>query len=199
MEISSNIFGDSNDENYFPQKLLLTNTRVSKLRKTFANSSLANIKLSKTQLHKIWQSGGFLARLFVPLLKTGLPLIGNVLQPLAKRVLVLLGLTVAPWATDAAIHKKLFGFGTTALVISNEEMNDIMKIIKSLEGSATDVAIHKKMFGCCTTELIISSEEMNAILKIIKSLEGSVLLIKGISEIIKNEGKEQKVETLDIS
>ena len=93
----------------------------------------------------------------------------------------------------------MFGFGTTALVISNEEMNDIMKIIKSLEGSATDVAIHKKMFGCCTTELIISSEEMNAILKIIKSLEGFVLLIKGISEIIKNEGKEQKVETLDIS
>ena len=157
MEISSNIFGDSNDENYFPQKLLLTNTRVSKLSKTFANSSLANIKLSKTQLHKIWQSGGFLARRFVPLLKTGLPLIGNVLQPLAKSVLVLLGLTVAPWATDAAIHKKMFGFGTTALVISNEEMNDIMKIIKSLEGSATDVAIHKKMFGCCTTELIISS------------------------------------------
>ena len=86
-----------------------------------------------------------------------MPLIGNVLQLLAKSVLILLGLAVAPWATDAAIHKKMFGFGTTALVISNEEMNDIMKIIKSLEGSATDVAIHKKMFGCCTTELIISS------------------------------------------
>ena len=78
-------------------------------------------------------------------------------------------------------------------------MNGIMKTIKSLEGSATDVAIHKKMFGSGMTELIISSEEMNAILKIIKSLEGSVLLIKSISEIIKNEGKEQKVETLDIS
>ena len=71
MEISSNIFGDSNDENYFPQKLLLTNTQVSKLRKTFANSSLANIKLSKNELYKIWQSGGFLVRLFGPLLKMG--------------------------------------------------------------------------------------------------------------------------------
>ena len=55
--ISSNVAGDYNDENNFPHKLLLTNTQVSKLRKAFANSSSANIKLSKTQLHKIGQSG----------------------------------------------------------------------------------------------------------------------------------------------
>ena len=52
LKISSNVFGDSNDENNFPHKLLLTNTQVSKLHKGFGNSSSANIKSSKTQLHK---------------------------------------------------------------------------------------------------------------------------------------------------
>ena len=62
-----------------------------------------------------------------------MPLIGNVLKPLAKSILIPLGLTTAASATDAVIHKKLSGFGTTTLIISNEEMNDIMKIVKSLE------------------------------------------------------------------
>ena len=70
--------GDSNDENSFPHKLLLSNTQVSKHYKTFANGLSANIKLSKTQLHKIGQSGGFLGRILEPLLKTGLPLTKNV-------------------------------------------------------------------------------------------------------------------------
>ena len=70
-----------------------------------------------------------------PLLKTGLPLIGNVLKTLTKSVLIPLGLTAAASATDAAIHKKMFGTGDTTLIISNEEMNEIMKIIKSLEES----------------------------------------------------------------
>ena len=109
LKISSNVVGDSNDENNFPHKLLLTNIKVSKLRKAFANNSSANIKLSKTQLHKIGQSGGFLGRLLGPLLKTGLSLIGNVLRPLAKRVLIPLGLTAAAAATDATIHNKMFG------------------------------------------------------------------------------------------
>ena len=65
------------------------------------------IKLSKTQLHKIGQSRGFLGRLLRPLLKTGLPLIKNVLKPLAQSFLIPLGLTTAA-ATDAAIHKKMF-------------------------------------------------------------------------------------------
>ena len=86
-------------------------------------------------MHKIGQSGGILGRLLGPLLKTGLSLIGNVLKPLAKSFLKSLGLTAAAPATDAAIHKKMFGFGTTALRISNEEMNDIMEIVKSLEES----------------------------------------------------------------
>ena len=79
------------------------------------------------------QSGGFLGRLLGPLLNIGSLLIGNVLKPSAKSVLVQLGLTAAASATDAAIHKKMFGSSTAALIISNEEMNDIMKKIKSLE------------------------------------------------------------------
>ena len=88
LKISSNVVGDSNDENTFLHKLLLTNTQVSKLGKVFANGSSANIKLSKTQLHKIGQTGGFLSRPLGPMLKTGLPLIGNILKPLAKSVLI---------------------------------------------------------------------------------------------------------------
>ena len=53
LKISSNVVRDSNDENNFPHKLLLTNTQVLKLCKAFANNSSANTKLSKTQLHKI--------------------------------------------------------------------------------------------------------------------------------------------------
>ena len=59
----------------------------------------------------------------------------NLLKPLAKSVLIPLGLTAAASATDAAIHKKMFGSGTTTLIILNEEMNDIMEIVKSLEES----------------------------------------------------------------
>ena len=108
-----------------------------KLRKAFTNNSPANIILSKTQLHKIVQSGGFLGRLLRPLLKSGLPLIGNVLKPLPKSDLVLipLGLTLAASATDAGIHKKMLGSGFTTLIISNEEIDDIMKIVKSLDES----------------------------------------------------------------
>ena len=87
LKISLNVVVESNDENNFLHKLLLTSTQFSMLRKAFANGSSANIKLSKTQLHKIGQSGGSLDRLLGPLLKAGLPLIGNVLKPSAKGVL----------------------------------------------------------------------------------------------------------------
>ena len=119
--------------------MFLINTQVSKLRKAFANNSSASIKLSKTQLHKIWQSRGFLGGILGPLLKTGLTLMKNVLKPLAKSVLIPLGLTAATSATDAAIHKKMFGSGNTTLIISNEEMNDIMKIVKSFEGCGLSI------------------------------------------------------------
>ena len=72
----------------FPHKLLLTNRQVANLRQAFANHLSTDIKLSKTQLSKMIQSGGFLGRLLGPLLKTGLPLIKNVIKSLAKSVLI---------------------------------------------------------------------------------------------------------------
>ena len=80
---------------------------MANLRKAFPNHLSAYIKLSKTQLSKIIQSGGFLGRLLGPLLKTGLPLIKNVGKPLAKSVLIPLGLTAAASAADAGIHKNI--------------------------------------------------------------------------------------------
>ena len=81
------------------------------------------------------QSREFLGKRSGLLLKTGLSLIGNVLRPLAKSVLILLGLTATASEADAVIHKKTFRFDNTKLRISNEEMNDIMKIVKSPEES----------------------------------------------------------------
>ena len=87
----------------FPHKLLLTSRQVANLGKAFANHLSTDIKLSKTQLSKMIQSGGFLGRLLGPLLKTGLPLMKNVIKPLAKSVLIPLGLTAAASAADAGI------------------------------------------------------------------------------------------------
>ena len=86
-------------------------------------------------MHKIEQPGWFLVRPLGLLLKPGLPLMKNILKPLAKSVLIPLGLTAVALATDAAISKKMFGSGTTTLIISNKEINDIVKIIKSFEES----------------------------------------------------------------
>ena len=139
LRLSSNMIGD--DETNFPHKLLLTNRQVSNLRKAFANHLSADIKLSKTQLSRMIQSGGFLGRLLGPLLKTGLPLIKNVIKPLPKRALIPLGLTAAASVADAGIHKKILGSGhnnnnnNTTLIISNNEMEDILKIVKALEDS----------------------------------------------------------------
>ena len=121
--------------NIFSHKLLLTNRQVSRLRKDFANNLSTDIKLSKTQLHNIGQSGRFLDRLLDPLLKTKFPLIGTVLKSFAKSVLVPLGLTAVVSAIDVAIHKEMFRSGMTILIISNKEMNDITKVVRSLEES----------------------------------------------------------------
>ena len=135
LKIWSSVVGDSNDERNLLHKLVLTNTKVSKLFKAFKNGSSTNIKLSKIQLHKIGQSERFLGRLLGPLIKTGLPLIRNILKPLAKNVLIPLQLIAAASAADATIQKKMFGSGVTALIISNVKMNDVMKIVKCLEES----------------------------------------------------------------
>ena len=104
LRLSSNMIGDNQAD--FTHQLLLTKRQVSNLRKAFASNSSTDIKFSKTQLSKMIQSGGFLGRLLGPLLKTGLPLISNVIKPLAKSVLIPLGLTAAASAADAGIHKK---------------------------------------------------------------------------------------------
>ena len=81
------------------------------------------------------KAAGLLGRLLGPLLKTGLPLTKNLIKPLAKSALIPLGLTAAASVADAVIHNKIFGSGTTTLIISNNEMKDIIGIIKSLEDS----------------------------------------------------------------
>ena len=122
--------------NDLPHDLLLTARQKSKLRNAFNNNNMsADLKLSKTQISNLIQSGGFLSKLLGPLLKTGLPLIKNVIKPIAKGVLVPLGFTTAASAADAGIHKKILESGTTTLIISNEEINDIMKIVQALEDS----------------------------------------------------------------
>ena len=104
LRISSNMVGKSNDNINFPHELLLTNRQVANIRIVFANHTSIDIKLLKTQLSKMIRSGGFLGKLLGPLLKTGL--MKSVIKPLAKSVLIPLGLTAAASAADAGIHKK---------------------------------------------------------------------------------------------
>ena len=238
----SNLIGSSNNETNFPHKLLLTDTQISKIRKTFANGSSAfkifknffivflihlliqlkrkkkkelskkvtlndimktasdsnfifdslkhisrdssketsgaGITLTNNEIKDIMkvikslenrgillkaiarkvtcQEGGFL-NFLKPLMTAGLPLMKNVLSPLAKNGLLPFGLSAGMSAADAATQKKhINGSGTTALITSNEEMEDIIKIVKTLEESG--------------------------------------LLVKGIIETVKNEIKEQQGE-----
>ena len=88
LRLWANLISNSDGETNFPHKLLLTNKQIANLRKSFANNSPADIKLSKTQLSQMTQSGGFLGRFYGPLLKTGLPLMKNVIEPSAKSVLI---------------------------------------------------------------------------------------------------------------
>ena len=88
IRLSANMIGHSNDTGNFSHELSFTDRQVSSIHKAFANNSSVDIKFSKTQLSKMIQSGGFLGKLLGPLLKTGLPLIKNVVTPLAKSVLI---------------------------------------------------------------------------------------------------------------
>ena len=136
---------DSNDKTDFPHELLLTDRQISSIWKAFSNNSSADIKFSKIQLSKMIQSGGFLGKLLGPLLKTGLSLIKNAITPLAKSVLIPLGLRAATSAADGGILKKILGSSrrdssssashNTTLIVSNKDMEDLIKIVKSLEDS----------------------------------------------------------------
>ena len=119
--------------NDLPHELLLTRRQKTKLRNAFNNNMSTNLKLSKSQISKIIQSEGFLgslvSKLAGPLMQVAIPLAKNVLAPL--------GITAAPSAIDAGIKKKKTCSGSTTLIISNEEMNDIIKIVQALEDSNT--------------------------------------------------------------
>ena len=138
------------DRNDLPHELLLMTRQKAKLRKALNNNTSTDIKLSKAQITKIIQSGGFLGSL---LSKLAGPLM-KVAAPSAKNVLAPLGITATASAIDAGIQKKIHGSGTTTLIISDEEMNDIIKIVQALEDSNT--------------------------------------LLKGLTNTIRNETKEQK-------
>ena len=107
MRLSLKMVGD--DKTNFSHKLLLTNTQGENLRKDFAKKSSTDINLSKTQSSNIVKSGRFLGRLLGPLLKTGSPLIKNVIKLLAKSVLIPLGLTEAASTAVARIHENILG------------------------------------------------------------------------------------------
>ena len=117
--------------NNLPHELLLTTRQKTKLRNAFENNMSIDIKLSKAQISKVIQSGGFLDSL---LSKTAGPLI-KVALPLAKDILAPLGITAAASVIDAGVQKKIHGSGTTTLIISNVEMNYKIKIVQALEDS----------------------------------------------------------------
>ena len=131
----------------------LTNNEVKDIMKVIKPSESRGILLKATTRKIGNQEGGFL-NFLRPLMTAGLPLMKRALTPLAKNLLLPLELLGGMSAADVSFQKKIYGSGTTALIISNEEMEDIIKIVNSREASG--------------------------------------LLIKGISETIKNEAKEQK-------
>ena len=106
------------DGNDLPHELLLTTRQKTKLRNAFNNNMSTDLKLSKAQISKIIQSGGFLgsllSKLAGPLMKVAVPLAKNILAPL--------GITAALFQQLMQELKKIHGSGTTTLITSNEEM-----------------------------------------------------------------------------
>ena len=119
------------DGNDLPYESVLTTRQKTKLRNAFNSNMPTDLKLSKAQITKIIQSRGFLgfllSKLVGPLMKVAVPL--------AKNILASLRITAAASAIVAGIQKKIHWSGTTTLIISNEEMNVIMKIVQALEDS----------------------------------------------------------------
>ena len=149
-----------------PYELLLTTRQKTKLRNSFHKNMSIDIKLSEAQITKIIQSGGFLksllSKLAVPLAKVAIPLGKNILAPL--------GITAAASAIDTGIQKKIHGSGTRTLIISNKEMNDIMKIVQALEDSNI---LLKRVTKTIENE---SKEQKGAFLSMLLGLLGASLL-----------------------
>ena len=183
LRISLKMFNGNN----LPNKLLLTTRQKTKLRNAFNNMS-TDLKLSKAQISKIIQSGGFLgsllSKLAGPLMKIAIPLAKNVLAPL--------GITAAASAIDAGIQKKIHGSGNTTLIISNEEMNDIIKIIQALENS------NILLKGITKTIKNETKEQKRGFLSMLlgtlgASLLGNLLIGKGIVRAGTGNKKEKKL------
>ena len=163
------------DGKNLPHELLLTTRQKTKLRNAFNNNMSTDLKLSRAQISKIFQSGGFLvlllSKLAGPLMKVAIPLSKNVLAPL--------GITAAASAIDAGIQRKMHGSGTTTLIISNEEINGIMKIVQALEDSKI------LLKGATKTIKVKTKEQKGGFLSILlgtlgASLLGNLLAGKGI-------------------
>ena len=178
LRISSNMVSNSNDNTNFPHELLLTNRQVTNIRKAFAKDTSTDIKLSKTQLSKMIQSGGFLGNL---LGKLAGPLM-KVAMPLAKNVLAPLGLSAAMSAIDGSIKKKMLGSGATTLLISNNEMDDTLKIVKSLENS--DVLL-KVVSETIRHE---AKEQREGFLSMLLGTLGASLLSDVLSKVLSGKG-----------
>ena len=164
------------DGNDLPHELLLTTRQRTKLRNAFNNNMSTDLKLSKAQISKIIQSGGFLgsllSKLAGPLMKVAIPLAKNVLAPL--------GITAATSAIDAGIQKKMHGSGATTLIISNVEMNDIMKIVQALKDSNILLKGVTKVIESETKEQ--KGEFLNILFGSLgASLLGNLLSAKGIA------------------
>ena len=168
---------NSDDETNFPHKLLLTNTQITNLRKAFANYLSADIKLTKTQLSKM-QSGGFL-NFLRPLTKIALLFLKNSAKSLIKNVLAPLGLTTVMSSVDGSIQTKIHASShKTTLIISNDEMEDILKIVKSIEDSGL-------LLGVSETIKNKAKEQKGRFLSMVlgtlgASLLGNILAGKGI-------------------
>ena len=172
------LVSNSNDNTNFPHELLLTNRQVANIRKAFAENTSTDIKLSKTQLSKMIQSGGFLGnlsgKLAGPLMKVAMPLAKNVLAPL--------GLSAAMSTIDGSIKKKMLGSGATTLIISNDEMDDILKIVKSLEDS------NVLLKGVSETFQHEAHEQRGGFLSMFLGTLGAFLLSDVLSEGLSGKG-----------
>ena len=164
--MSSGMVGNSNDNTNLPHKLLLTDRQIVNIRKAFANNLSTDVKLSKTQLLEMMLSGGILGNV---LSKLAGALI-KVSMPLAKNVLAPLGLTAAVSAIDGNVKKMMLGLGTTTLIISNDEMNDIIKIVKSLENSGV------LLKGVSKTIQHVANEQRKGFLSMLLGTLGASLL-----------------------
>ena len=216
LNLSSNLIGSSDDEINVPHKILLTDTQVSKIPKAFSNGSSANIKFSKAQLSMMIQSGGFTFSDFLDLIDpkiygTGIALTNYEIKDMMKVIKSLENRGTLLKGTTTKITNQEGGFLNflrpliTALPLMKSVLTPSAKSVLiplgfSAEMSVVDAAIQKKIYesgrpsdlDLRRSALLISNEESEVIMKIVKSLEESGLLIKGISETIKNEAKERK-------